>query len=44
MKIIRFIIVGFYMVFVIPMCVIMITSLAYGGVVETIKMIKKKND
>jgi hypothetical protein len=41
MKIIRFIIVGFYMVFVIPMCAIMVVSLAYGGIVETIKTLKK---
>ena len=43
MKIIKFIIVGFYMVFVIPLCAIMVVSLAYGGVVETIKIIKKNN-
>jgi hypothetical protein len=42
MKIIRFIIISFYLVFVIPMCAIIVVSLAYGGVVETIKIIKKK--
>ena len=42
MKIIRFIIVGFYMIFVIPMCAVIVVSLAYGGVVETIKILKKK--
>jgi hypothetical protein len=41
MKVIKFIVVGFYMVFVIPMCTIMVASLAYGAVVETIKIIKK---
>ena len=41
MKIIRYIILTFYLVFVIPMCAIMIVSLAYGGIVETIKLMKK---
>ena len=41
MKIIRYIIICFYLLVVTPMCAIMIVSLAYGGVVETIKAIKK---
>jgi hypothetical protein len=41
MKIVRFIILTFYMVFVIPMCTVMLVSLAYGGIVETIKILKK---
>ena len=43
MKIIRFIILSFYILFVIPMCAVMLASLVYGGVVETIKIIKKNN-
>jgi hypothetical protein len=43
MKIIRFVILGFYIVFVIPMCAVMLVSLVYGGVVETMKIIKKNN-
>jgi hypothetical protein len=41
MKIIRYLILCFYILFVLPMCAIMVVSLAYGGVVETIKAIKK---
>jgi hypothetical protein len=43
MKIIQFIIIWFYALVVMPICVIMMASLAYGGVVETIKIIKKNN-
>jgi Na+-translocating ferredoxin:NAD+ oxidoreductase RnfD subunit len=42
MKIIRFIILTFYLVVVVPMCAIMLGSLAYGGIVETIKTLKKQ--
>ena len=41
MKVIQFIIIWFYILFVIPVCAIMLVSLAYGGVIETIKIIKK---
>ena len=41
MKIIRFLILAFYLVLVIPMALIMMGSLIYGGVVETIKVMKK---
>ena len=42
MKVVRIIVLLFYIVFVIPMCAIMIGSLAYGGIVETIKTLKKQ--
>ena len=42
MKVIRIIILLFYIVVVIPMCAIMVVSLAYGGIVETIKTLKKQ--
>lgn len=41
MKIIRFLILVFYLVLVIPVGAIMMGSLVYGGIVETIKIIKK---
>ena len=43
MKIIKFIIIWFYIIFVIPIMLIFMGSLIYGGVVETIKIIKKSN-
>ena len=41
MKIIRLIILLFYMLLVVPICVVIVGSLAYGAVVETIKTLKK---
>ena len=41
MKVIQFIIIWFYILFVIPIMAIFMGSLIYGGVVETIKIMKK---
>lgn len=41
MKLIRILIVTFYLVLVVPMCAVMMAGLIYGAVVETVKAAKK---
>ena len=41
MKIIRLLVVCFYVCFVMPVMVVFMGSLIYGGIVETIKTMKK---
>lgn len=43
MKIIKFIIVSFYIVLVIPIMSIILASLAYGAIVEVTKTMTKEN-
>jgi hypothetical protein len=41
MKLVRILIVTFYLVLVVPMCAVMMAGLIYGAVVETVKAAKK---